>query len=143
MGYGIDLVDETFLAVPPASVAPVVADPARWRRWWPDQHLTVFLDRGEKGIRWSVSGAVVGSSEIWLEEFRDGTILHYFLRADPTQRGTANVAEPIGDSPAQQRRAARLRSDAATSWKRHVWALKDELEAVHRGGPLPDHDAGS
>jgi hypothetical protein len=79
--HGIDVVDETFLAVPPATVAAAFADPASWRRYWPDLQLEVYTDRGEQGFRWTVRGALVGTMEVWLEPVLDGTLLHYFLRA--------------------------------------------------------------
>jgi hypothetical protein len=120
----VDLVDETYLAVPPQSLAEVVADPARWQQWWPDRRLEVFMDRGVKGQRWAIAGDLLGSAEIWLEEYRDGTILHYYLRADP----------PEGVS-LQPRAADRLRRREAVGWKRRVWALKAELESGrHPGG---------
>lgn len=78
----MDVVDETFLAVPPPVVAAAFADPRSWRGFWPDLTLEVYLDRGDKGLRWTVQGALVGSMEVWLEPMLDGTLLHYFLRAD-------------------------------------------------------------
>ena len=79
----MDVVDETFLAVPPGSVAKVFADPESWPRFWPDLRLDVYADRGEEGLRWTVRGALVGTMEVWLEPMLDGTLVHYFLRADP------------------------------------------------------------
>jgi hypothetical protein len=78
----VDIVDETFLVVPPKIVASAFADPAAWRRYWPDLTLTVYLDRGDEGLRWTVGGALVGTMEVWLEPVLDGTVLHYFLRAE-------------------------------------------------------------
>jgi hypothetical protein len=76
------VVDETFLAVAPPVVASAFADPRVWLRYWPDLVLEVYADRGEQGLRWTVRGALVGTMEIWLEPMLDGTLLHYFLRAD-------------------------------------------------------------
>ena len=59
----LDLADDTFVVADPGRVADVVADPAQWARWWPELELTVFQDRGEKGIRWTATGALVGSCE--------------------------------------------------------------------------------
>lgn len=81
----LDVVDETFLAVPPSSIAAVFADPRSWSRYWPDLELEVYTDRGEAGLRWTVKGALVGTMEVWLEPVLDGTILHYFLRASPAR----------------------------------------------------------
>jgi hypothetical protein len=78
----VDVVDETFLVVPPRVVAAAFADPAAWRRFWPDLELDVYADRGDEGLRWTVRGALVGTMEVWLEPKLDGTLLHYFLRAD-------------------------------------------------------------
>lgn len=78
----VDVIDETFLAVPPSSVAAAFTDPRAWRRFWPDLDLEVYADRGDAGVRWTVRGALVGTMEVWLEPVLDGTVLHYFLRAD-------------------------------------------------------------
>ncbi|MBK1788632.1 polyketide cyclase / dehydrase and lipid transport [Prauserella sp. ASG 168] len=79
----LDIVDETFLAVPPGTVAAAFADPRSWARYWPDLVLEVYTDRGDQGLRWTVRGALVGTMEVWLEPVLDGTLLHYFLRATP------------------------------------------------------------
>jgi hypothetical protein len=63
-------------------VAAAFADPRAWRRFWPDLELAVYADRGVEGLRWTVRGALVGTMEVWLEPVLDGTVLHYFLRAD-------------------------------------------------------------
>ena len=118
----IDLVDETFVAADRSLLVTDVADPARWRQWWPDLDLTVFMDRGPDGLRWNVDGALVGSCELWLEQFRDGVLVHYYLRADPAS-GPVDVTTTRG-----ARHAARLRAEQARRWKRSVWAWKDELE---------------
>ncbi|GAA2799697.1 polyketide cyclase / dehydrase and lipid transport [Saccharopolyspora taberi] len=88
----IDISDEVFLAVAPAAVAPCVADRAAWRRWWPDLVLRVDEERGVKGVRWSVSGPLTGSMELWLEPVLDGTVLHYFLRAEPAAGARRSAA---------------------------------------------------
>lgn len=130
----IDLVDETFIVAPPARLAAVVADRRRWRAWWPDLELEVFMDRGEQGLRWSVTGALVGSAEVWLEPFGDGAIVHYYLRADPTAPESATTARHLPDSPRGRRTADRLRRQHALHWKATVWALKWELEAGREPG---------
>ncbi|RZS38917.1 hypothetical protein EV193_104128 [Herbihabitans rhizosphaerae] len=79
----IDVVDETFVAVPPEVVAAAFASPGTWQAYWPDLELEVYADRGAEGLRWTVTGALVGTMEVWLEPMLDGTQLHYFLRADP------------------------------------------------------------
>lgn len=129
----VDLVDETYVRAPIAAVADVVHDRARWTGWWPDLAPAVFMDRGPAGIRWNITGALVGSMEIWLEEYDQplgGVLLHFYLRADPTMRGSATEPAPqVGSSGAAHARRW------ATASKRNFWALKDELEAAARGRP--------
>jgi hypothetical protein len=133
----VDLVDETYVVVDRATVAAVVADPARWRAWWPDLTLVVFMDRGLDGIRWSASGRWVGSLEIWLEQVGDGVLVHHYARLDPADPATG-VARPVPTDLAGWRRAAKARGARARAWKRTVWALKDELEAGRAvGEPRP------
>lgn len=124
----VDLVDETYLRAPGAAVAEAVHDRARWSDWWPDLAPAVFMDRGAAGIRWNVTGALVGSMEIWLESYEQplgGVLLHFYLRADPTAQGSANEAAPLSGAAA----AAESRRWAKAS-KRNFWALKDELEGA-------------
>ena len=118
----VDIADETYVARPPALLAPDVADPASWRRWWPDLDLRVSRDRGIKGVQWSVRGALAGSMEIWLEPVGDGTVLHWFLRADP----------PEGAKPRRSRRLDRERQRRVKAWKGHAFALKDRAEGAER-----------
>jgi hypothetical protein len=115
----VDVTDDTFIGCAPASVAPLVADPVAWARWWPGLVVTVARDRGAKGVQWQVAGRLTGSMEIWLEPIATGTVLHWFLRADP----------PAALSP---RRSARLRDREVLAWKRHAFALKDRLEGAER-----------
>ncbi len=126
----VDLVDETFVVAAPDEVGRVVHDPARWRTWWPDLDLTVFMDRGVAGIRWSVTGALNGSTELWLEPVGDGVVVHYFLRAQGLGR------EPVGAAARRRdaRAADRLRNRRAVAWKRCANALKDELEGGRAAG---------
>jgi hypothetical protein len=82
--HSIQVADETFIAADPMRVGAVVADPASWRRWWPDLRLEVIQDRGALGLRWGVTGPLYGTMEIWLEPWMDGVLLHYFLHAEPS-----------------------------------------------------------
>jgi hypothetical protein len=122
----VDVIDETFLAVPPGSVAAAFADPGAWRRFWPDLRVEVYADRGDEGLRWTVRGALVGTMEVWLEPVLDGTLLHYFLRADPPP-GTAA-------RPARLRREKTRRQLAA---KAVALDLKAVLEDGRRPGVSP------
>ncbi|WP_067844320.1 polyketide cyclase / dehydrase and lipid transport [Nocardia lijiangensis] len=79
----IQVADQTFVAASGAAVAEVLGGPTKWRQWWPDLTLDVREDRGDKGIRWSVSGALTGTMEVWLQPSLDGVILHYFLHCEP------------------------------------------------------------
>lgn len=119
----IDVVDETFVVADPADVAARLASPALWREWWPALVLTVFMDRGIKGTRWSISGELRGSMELWLEPWHDGVIVHWYLRADPVRKGAD---------------ATRLRRHYVLAHKRQVNALKDHLESGRPPGePRP------
>ena len=126
----MDLVDETYVVVERARLASVVADPARWRQWWPTLELTVFMDRGIDGVRWSVTGELMGSAEIWLEAYADGVIVHYYLRGEPTVPGSPATPRTLPDSARGRREMDRLRRQHALAWKRVVWALKDEMEGT-------------
>ena len=88
----VQISDETFVCADPDDVGRAVNDPASWRRWWPDLHLTVVEDRGPVGVRWTVTGALTGTREVWLETMMDGVILHYFLHAEPAGASAHEVA---------------------------------------------------
>ncbi|MEO9221457.1 MAG: polyketide cyclase / dehydrase and lipid transport [Mycobacteriaceae bacterium] len=122
----LDVVDETFLAVAPARVAAAMAEPSRWRQWWPDLQLRLHDDRGPAGLRWQVSGAATGSMEVWLEPMFDGTVLHYFLRAQVPNAPTTELI-----------RAARNRRLAV---KVMAFALKAELESGRAPGEPPEDE---
>jgi hypothetical protein len=119
----IDVVDSTWFAARPATVAAIVAEPANWRRWWPDLALEVDEWRSHKGVRWlvpAVGGAgagLAGSAEIWLEPMFDGVVVHFFLRLD------APPGRTLG-----HRRRERLTDEYRRSTKRAFWALADRLD---------------
>lgn len=136
----VDIMDDTFVVADRARLADLFADPALWRSWWPGLDLTVVEDRGSQGVRWSVGGDLAGTAEIWLEEWRDGVLVHWFLRADPAAR--------------TRRSAGRLRRSYVVAYKRRIHRLKDELESGRAvgtsrdsgpGGTLtvPSHDKGT
>ncbi|NDH19244.1 MAG: hypothetical protein EBY51_07750 [Actinobacteria bacterium] len=95
---------------------------------WPSLTLEVYMDRGWDGMRWTVTGDVVGSAEIWLEEHTPGVLLHHYLRADPTRPGSAYEPRAVGSGRRAQRQIARLRRRYVHAWKKIAWSLKDELE---------------
>ena len=80
----IQVADVTFVAADAARIGAAIAEPSSWRRWWGDLRLHVVEDRAEKGIRWSVTGPLTGTMEVWLEPCLDGVLLHYFLHAEPS-----------------------------------------------------------
>ena len=126
----VDVVDDTFIAVPPDVLAAEFATPVRWRVLWPDLDLEVVTDRGAAGFRWTVTGALVGSMEVWLEPVLDGTLLHYFLRADPP--GPNGAPRPA--TPRRGLAESRRRQRAA---KAIAFACKDRLEAGRAAGEPP------
>lgn len=110
----LSLIDDVYVDAPPTAVAAAVRDPGRWSDWWPDLDLTVSEDRGVEGIRWQVSGSVVGTMEYWVEPHRDGVLLHYYLRVD---------RDPSWSPRALTRETERRRRQA----KRVGWAIAEEL----------------
>lgn len=144
----VDVVDETWFAVPPRVLAAVFAEPEYWPRIWPDLRLELFADRGAEGLRWTVTGALVGSMEVWLEAVplggrapdcaapgaELGTVLHYFLRADVP--GPDGMARPLPPRRARAEQARRYRAA-----KRFALTFKRHLEAGRAPGQPPDHPA--
>jgi hypothetical protein len=127
----VDIVDETFLVVPPKIVASAFADPAAWRRYWPDLTLSVYADRGDEGIRWTVRGALTGTMEVWLEPMLDGTLLHYFLRAELPGSRAAGASARDARAADKERRTRQLAA------KRVALRLKSLLEEGRAPGDPP------
>lgn len=123
----IQVADQTFIAAPGAAVGEVLSDRSRWRGWWPDLQLQVREDRGDKGIRWTITGALDGTMEAWLEPMLDGVILHYFLHAEP--RGGID-----GMSGRDLLAANRVRRVAG---KKMSFEIKARLEAGRKAGVAP------
>jgi hypothetical protein len=126
----VDIHDETFLAVGQRAIAEVFGDPERCRRFWPDLRLNVYADRGDQGLRWTVRGALVGTMEVWLEPVLDGTVLHYFLRADPCD--SSGQPHPLSGRAAWAEIERRQLAAKALAF-----GLKDELEAGRPAGEPP------
>jgi hypothetical protein len=124
----VDIVDETFVVVAPKAVAAAFSDPNSWRRLWPDLRLEVYADRGDEGLRWTVRGALVGTMEVWLEPMLDGTLLHYFLRADL----------PAGPAATDPARLARERRGRQLATRRITLGLKMMLEQGRPPGVPPE-----
>jgi hypothetical protein len=126
--HSIQIADETFVAADPAAVGRAVADPASWRRWWPDLRLEVVEDRADKGMRWTVTGPLAGTMEIWLEPVLDGVLLHYFMHAEPTGVAAWQLAKMNLAKLTHQRRVA---------GKRMAFEVKAGLEASRPVGVAP------
>lgn len=124
----IQIADETYVAAAGALVGAVIADRSKWSRWWPDLHLNVTEDRGEKGIRWAVSGPLTGTMEVWLEPSMDGVILHYFLHAEPSGASSAELAKLNLAKMTHRRRVA---------GKNMAFEVKTTLEQSRQVGSSP------
>ncbi|WP_163699041.1 polyketide cyclase / dehydrase and lipid transport [Mycolicibacterium sarraceniae] len=124
----IQVADETFVAADPAAVGRAVNDRASWRRWWPDLRLEVVEDRADKGVRWTVTGPLTGTMEIWLEPVLDGVLLHYFLHAEPSGIAAWQLAKMKLPKVNHARRVA---------GKRMAFEVKATLEAGRPVGVTP------
>ena len=115
----IDIVDETFIRAAPQVVRDSLDDEGWTAQIWPHLTRAVTRDRGVKGVRWSVTGQVVGEMEVWLEPFRDGVVVHHYVRGTRGPRAPRDVA-----------------TRHTLRWKRAVHELKDRLEGgtSSRGG---------
>ena len=128
--------DEFFIDAPPARVLDELAGAERIRAWWPGARATGRGDRLEirapafgrlgtpvrfegrlDGLRpgegltwWLERGEIRGRGEWWLEAFKDGTIVHYYLDVERGDRG----------------RARRL----STAVRRHRWAVRRGVNAL-------------
>lgn len=124
----IQVADQTFVAAAPEKVAARVSVPARWRAWWPDLVLDVREDRAEKGVRWTVAGPLTGTMEVWLEPVMDGTVMHYFLHAEPTGISPQALASLDLAGMNHTRRLA---------GKTMTFEIKQQLEAGRAAGEPP------
>jgi hypothetical protein len=122
--YEVDISDQTFVVTTPDVLAHRFGKPEMWRIWWPDLVLVPTENRGLEGMRWSVAGALTGTAEVWLEQWRDGVIVHWFLRA--------NRADARG-----RRSLDTLRRALVRDYKRRIHMLKDELERTRPAGVPP------
>ncbi len=121
----IQIADETFVSADPVEVGRAVGDPASWRRWWPDLNLTVVEDRGEVGHRWTVTGSLTGTMEVWLQPVLDGAILHYFLHAEPSGVAAHQLAKM---------KLAKMNHQRRVAGKNMAFELKRRLEATRPVG---------
>lgn len=131
--------DELFIEAPPHRVFEALAEPARIPGWWPGVRVRVEGGRlhlrapgfrrlgrpvsfearvdglrpGEGLTWWLERGELRGRAEWWLEPFKAGTIVHYYLDVERGRGGRRMSA-----SVRRHRWAVR----------RGVNALKDRLE---------------
>lgn len=126
----LDIVDETFVVASPAVLRTLWCDDAEWDKRFADITLRCYEDRGLSGKRWYITGTMVGSAEVWLEELADGVLVHVYIRADP--------APTFGGAPLKPRQARRARRQL---WKRYArplkrwgFTVKDTAEGSRRPG---------
>jgi hypothetical protein len=79
----VDIADETYVVVAADLLAPRLTAQSLLAEWFPRLSVDVFMDRGEKGTRWSITGEIDGSLEVWLEPMARGTLVHWFVRGEP------------------------------------------------------------
>jgi hypothetical protein len=128
----LDVIDETFVVADPADVAAALRLPEVWARLFPGVTLTVFEDRGDAGLRFAVTGRVVGSSEFWVEPWGDGAIVHYYLRADLPGASFEGLSGAAARRLA--RRAIAERTAHCAGLKAGLNQLKDTLEVGRAPG---------
>jgi hypothetical protein len=126
--HSVQIADETFVAADPARVGAAVGDPSNWRRWWPDLQRQVVEDRGPLGIRWTATGPLTGTMEIWLEPMLDGVLLHYFLHAEPS-RGAARESA--------KRNLAKMTHKRRVAGKKMAFEVKASLDRSRPVGVSP------
>ncbi|MEV0645800.1 hypothetical protein AB0I28_11120 [Phytomonospora sp. NPDC050363] len=113
----LDLIDDTYMACSPETLAPLVSRPGLAAELWPEWRVSVTEERGVEGVRWEVGGPVVGSTEVWIERYRDrGSLVHVYVRVDPVGR------------PWSARAAERHRERTRRRVKAVMWELKDRVE---------------
>jgi hypothetical protein len=126
--HSIQVADQTFVAADAGEVGRAVADPASWGRWWPDLRLNVVEDRGAKGMRWTVTGALTGTMEVWLDPVLDGVVLNYFLHAEPAGAAAWQLA---------RMNLARMNHQRRVAGKKMAFEVKTRLERSRPVGVSP------
>jgi hypothetical protein len=142
----IDVWDTVFVRARRADVHPLVADVARYARWWPGLRVEpaatnlyrithrppvaaarrqrvvarVEKTRPDKGIVFDYDGDVVGKAEFFYLDAVDGVTVHYLLGAEAP--------------PSTPRRLARHRASVRAALHR----LKDVCEAGRPPGAEPE-----
>lgn len=114
----LDIVDTTFIVAPVWELRAILCDEDRWHAL--GLKVTCYEDRGMQGKRWTLSGALTGTAEIWLEPAFGGVIVHSFIQADAVGRA----------------RGGRLRRRFAKPLKRWILEVKRRHDA-HRPAGSP------
>ncbi|WP_405057795.1 SRPBCC family protein [Kribbella sp. NBC_01505] len=117
----LDVSCDDLVVADPAYVAERLGSDTLWREWWPELTLTPSERRGLEGVRWAVTGAAIGTAEWWLEQVRDGVVVHWYLRVDPAR-------------PVRGRALVRLRERYVRQYRERLWAFKDEAEVGRAAG---------
>ncbi len=129
----IDIVDETFVRADPRRVRDLL-DRMSSAVVWPGLTPEVTLDRGTLGVHWHIDGEVVGRMEIWLEEVKEGTLVHHFVQGRLTRAPspwTTVIARAWPNWPSERAATAYERRHAR-SWKSAIHTLKDHAEGRER-----------
>jgi ribosome-associated toxin RatA of RatAB toxin-antitoxin module len=117
----LDISCDDLVVADPAYVAERLGSDTLWREWWPELTLTPTERRGLEGVRWAVTGAAIGTAEWWLEQVRDGVVVHWYLRVDPVR-------------PVRGRALERLQEQYVARYRDHLWRFKDRVEAGRAAG---------
>jgi len=117
----LDISCADLVVADPAYVAERLGPATLWREWWPALTLTPTERRGLEGVRWAVTGAAIGTAEWWLEQVRDGVVVHWYLRVDPRE-------------PVRGRALERLQERYVARYRDHLWRFKDDVEAGRAAG---------
>lgn len=113
----LDLIIDTYVHSRPDVVAERIADRAWRHQFWSQWIVVVVEERGLEGVRWKLDDPhATGSTEIWIQPYRDRSLLHTYVRVDRVGRPW-----PRWMAAVMQRR---VRADLS----RKLWTLKDELE---------------
>ena len=115
----LDIIDETFILAPVAELQDIFCAEQAWKALGMDVHC--YDDRGVRGKRWTLSGKLTGTVEVWLEPSHGGVIVHVYLQADPRSR----------------RSARRLRRLYAIPVKRWILEVKSGYDIVRPAGVTP------
>ncbi|HAN71444.1 MAG TPA: hypothetical protein DCQ36_07615 [Actinobacteria bacterium] len=132
----IVVIDESVVVLPRGALGDWLADPSQWRVWWPGSAATVT--GRDAGLRWALTGTLVGSSSVTLSEQAEGVLLRYELAADPAEPGSATRPRSLTDSPHARREASALRERHHVAWKRSVFALAARYETSPRKSGASD-----